>query len=202
MKLKYLLLTCLIIVLASCSVTKRRYNRGFYIDWNTTQQQLKSVQPSKRIITEETFEKDVDKISSVKVDTNAPENLLFERETGRVDATSLKTNFHFDTSPVNLIKPKNAKTKNKVEKFETPERKEIFQPYLKSPREYLFAALWTFVIGAILIGIALLFILVVEIEALSLGGILIYFLFIAGGIALFAVPIILILALASYLLGY
>jgi hypothetical protein len=71
-----------------------------------------------------------------------------------------------------------------------------------SPREYLFAALWTFLIGAVFIGLALLFILVIEIEALSLGGILIYFLLIAGGIAVMVVPILLIVALISYLFGY
>jgi hypothetical protein len=191
------------VILTSCSVTKRRYNRGFYIDWNTTQQQqLKSDHPTEKLVSEDTFEKKADKMSPAELDTIASENLLFEREKERVDTISLKTNFRSFISPINRIKPKIAETKNKAEEFEIPERKEIFQPYLKSPREYLFAALWTFLIAAALIGIALIFILIVEIEALSLGGIIIYFMVIAGGVALFIVPILLILALVSYLIGY
>jgi hypothetical protein len=89
-----------------------------------------------------------------------------------------------------------------VQSGKSYDEKNFFQPYLMSPREYLFAALWTFLIGAVFIGLALLFILVIEIEALSLGGILIYFLLIAGGIAVMVVPILLIVALISYLFGY
>jgi hypothetical protein len=109
----------------------------------------------------------------------------------------------FPTKLKSTIKSGGITASNKLTKIKQHKKDlNIGQPILRSPREYLLGALWCLLIGVVLVGIAILFIIAVEVEGLSIGGIFVYLALVTGGIILIAVPILLLLALIAYLFGY
>ena len=73
--------------------------------------------------------------------------------------------------------------------------------FLKTPREYLTSALWGLLIGAVLVVISVLLIVIAEVQGPWGSGIFVYFMFLIGAACLVAVPILLLLALVSFLVG-
>ena len=73
--------------------------------------------------------------------------------------------------------------------------------FKKTPREYLISALWGLLIGAVLVVISVLLIVIAEVQGPWGGGIFVYFMFLIGAACLVAVPILLLLALLSFLAG-
>jgi hypothetical protein len=199
--------------LASCTITKRQFNRGYHIEWNKKySNQEKADNSEEGIITEtssnsentnklelnhasETTENNLHKPIGTKVINNT-EN--FSKAVEVVE--TLKS---FPTKLKSTIKSGGITASNKLTKIKQHKKDlNIGQPILRSPREYLLGALWCLLIGVVLVGIAILFIIAVEVEGLSIGGIFVYLALVTGGITLILVPILLLLALIAYLFGY
>ncbi|MFO0494450.1 MAG: hypothetical protein ACK50Y_02870 [Flavobacteriia bacterium] len=199
--------TLLILIVSSCTITKRQYTSGYHIEWKT-----KNHQPvSNRFVSEErnadrednsishsksnAFEDELDNELSQKnseFNTPAIQGLrVAETKVAKYYKTTKRTK-------ESLLHKLNTKYKINAKKLKKP----YGEIYLRTPREYLIRALFAFLIGALIVGICVLLIVVVEVEGLSVGGIFVYLFLIAGAVCLISVPIFLLLALASYLFGY
>jgi hypothetical protein len=197
--------------LNSCTVTKRQYTGGYHVEWK------------KHYLTQDHIQNEETLVSESSVDsTTTLVNNKFERKTEvkLSDKSHLLTaNFErinfaqklqdskekgegFKTSIQKKVKKSRHTFHSKIDQLKVHKRKVDFgEPMLRSPEEYLMGALWALLIGAVLVGIAVLLIVVIEVEGLSIGGLFVYLMLVVGFACIVAVPILLLLALFSYLVG-
>lgn len=201
--MKSLLSILLILIVSSCTITKRQHTSGYHIEWKSKNYQS-NVESKELVSSPEPT--DVTESNVSKVDREVIEELVENKI--HLNTTAIQP---FKASANNFVKIYKAtrvinetflhKLNCQQKIINKKSRKPYGELYLRTPREYLIGALWGLLIGAILVGIAVLLIVVVEVEGLSVGGIFVYFMFLAGAACLVAVPILLLLALVSYLVG-
>lgn len=210
--IKWLTLALLMgVSLNSCTVTKRQYTGGYHVEWK------------KHYLTQDNKSNEETLVVKSPIDSNfsqdknqtALKTEIKSHEKSHVLSEFIqRTNFTVKLQEgkeigqkltLNLQKKMNTSRNtihSKIEHFKERKKQVRFgEPMLRTPQEYLIGALWGFIIGLAFIGIALLFILVIEVEGLSVGGLFVYFMLIVGFACIVAVPILLLLALFSYLVG-
>ncbi|MDP5010278.1 MAG: hypothetical protein NWQ47_03485 [Crocinitomicaceae bacterium] len=199
--------------LFSCTITKRQFNRGYHIEWNKNYSNQEMAANSEgEIITESNNSSANPQELELNHASETTHNDLNEPIPNDINNNTTKVSKGFEVNeklksfPIKLkstIKRGGNALSNKLTKIKQHKKDlNIGQPILRSPREYLLGALWCLLIGVVLVGIAILFIVAVEVEGLSIGGIFVYLALVTGGITLIAIPILLLLALIAYLFGY
>jgi hypothetical protein len=197
--------TCILFVISACTITKRHYNRGYNVEWRahyaahhdqndsiekdrSTASDGSKFKPAEEQLQEQPIEVTPESQSQIEVKNTD----CSTRQLTRIHAIQ-KGEKHFQRNKrIPFIK------KNTLFK-QTKSSPEFIGEGIRTPREYLIAALACLIGGIVLVGIAVLFIIVVEVEGLSIGGLLVYLMVIVGFGCLVAVPICLLLALFSYL---
>jgi hypothetical protein len=208
--IKWLILALVMgVTLNACTIAKRHYNNGYHIEWRShnvankekSDQVEHDFSESSEVIQSAGAIEDVQQIDKKQANGNptinhsTKENLL---ENGIV-------RFHSLEKENQELKLKDRVTSSKkVTEFLYKKKSQvkIGEVGLRTPREYLIAALACLAGAIVLIGIAVLLIVVLELEGLSIGGMLAYLMVIVGFGCLVAVPICLLLALLSYLFVY
>jgi preprotein translocase subunit SecF len=205
--IKWLILALVMgVTLNACTITKRHYNNGYHIEWRShnvaNKEQSDQVEHdfsvSSEVIQSAGAIEDVQQTNKEQsnahptINHSIKEKLLenrlprfhsFEKENKGLKLKDGVTSLKKGTEFLNKKKSQN----------------NIGEVGLRTPREYLIAALACLIGAIVLIGIAVLFIVVIEIEGLSIGGLFVFLMLIVGVGCLFAVPISLLLALFSYL---
>ena len=198
--------TLLILIVSSCTITKRQYTNGYHVEWKTKKHQCNS----ERVESEEIVsspeptgvtESNVSKVDS-ELNNELVENKIQLNPPAMQPLTAFATNFvkiYKSTRGINetFLHKLNDHQKIKNKKSRKPNG----EMYLKTPREYLTSALWGSLIGAVLVVISVLLIVIAEVQGPWSGGIFVYFMFLIGAACLVAVPILLLLALLSFLAG-
>jgi hypothetical protein len=209
---RLLVMTVLIgLSLNSCTITKRQYTGGYHVEWNkhylthdNTQYDETLVRESSvdstTILVNNQFDRKTEINLSEKINDLAsyfqPANFAQKIQDGKEKGAQLKRNLQ------KKVKTSRNSFDSKIGQLKGHKRDVDYgEPMLRTPEEYLVGALWALLIGAVLIGIAVLFIVVVEVEGLSIGGLFVYLLLVVGFACIVAVPILLLLALFSYLVG-
>jgi uncharacterized membrane protein YkgB len=198
--------TLLILIVSSCTITKRQYTNGYHVEWKTKKHQCNSerVESEKIVSSAEpagVTESNVSKVES-KLNDELVENKIQLNKPAiqpfKASATNI-VKIYKATSGVNetFLHKLNYQQKIKNKKSRKPHG----EMFLKTPREYLTSALWGLLIGAVLVVISVLLIVVAEVQGPWGGGIFVYFMFLIGAACLVAVPILLLLALLSFLAG-
>jgi hypothetical protein len=197
----------------SCTITKRQFNSGYHIEWNKNySNQEKTVDSEVGLITETNNNSGNTNKLELNHVTETTQNHLNEPIRNDVINNTAKVSRGVEVVETWKLIPSKLKANvkrggvaisDKLTKIKQHKKDfNIGQPMLRSPREYLLGALWCLLIGVVLVGIAMLFIIAVEVEGLSIGGIFVYLALVTGGITLIAVPILLLVALIAYLFGY
>jgi hypothetical protein len=197
--------------LNSCTITKRQYTGGYHVEWKKNYLTQDNTQNQETLVSESSLDS-----------TNIQVENQFDRKTEMILSTKSKdlaSYFHGadfaqlmqdskekgEVLKTNLQKKVNTSRtafRSKIENFKGQKRKVDFgEPMLRTPEEYLMGALWALLIGAVLVGVSVLFIVVVEVEGLSIGGLFVFLILVLGFACIVAVPILLLLALFSYLVG-
>lgn len=196
---------CLVLFVGACTITKRQYNNGYHFEWRkhySSNNQLN-----------EPIEEDLSKsdatYNSGEIDKSEEKsNVELETKNNRIDQTSkpeLAANRWVNIQPnksaakLQKLRDKFSFVKKSTEYVKKKKEDQIGEIGIRTPREYLIAALACLVGGIVLVGIAVLLIVVLEVEGLSIGGLLAYLMVIVGFGCLVAVPVCLLLALLSYL---
>jgi hypothetical protein len=204
--MKSLLSIFLILILSSCTITKRHYTSGYHIEWKTKKHQSNSDQVESKEIASSFESKGHSDSAFMEVDTELNEETTTKKIQFLTPAIQpLKATLPNVAKFYRVTKGTNERFLHKLNYQHKIKNKKSRNPYgeiyLRTPREYLIGALWALIIGAVLVGIAILLIVVVEVEGLSVGGIFVYLMFLVGAVCLIAVPISLLLALVAYLVG-
>jgi len=204
--MRSLISTLLILIVSSCTITKRQYTSGYHIEWKTKNHQCNSERVESEEIVFSPEPTGVTESNVSKGDSELNDELVENKIQLNTPAIQPLTAFATDiveiykaTSGVNetFLHKLNYQQKLKNKKS----RNTYGVMFLKTPREYLTNALWGLLIGAVLVVIAVLMIVVVEVQGPWGGGIFVYFMFLIGAACLVAVPILLLLALVSFLAG-
>ena len=196
---------CLALFVGACTITKRQYNNGYHFEWRkhySTNNQLNEP-------IEEDLSKSDETFNSVEIEKSKEKsNVELETKNSSIDQTSKQesvVNRWVNIQPIQgatklqKIKDKVSFVKKSTEYVKKKKEAQIGEIGIRTPREYLIAALACLVGGIVLVGIAVLLIVVLEVEGLSIGGMLAYLMVIVGFGCLVAVPVCLLLALLSYL---
>jgi hypothetical protein len=198
--------TLLILIVSSCTITKRQYTNGYHVEWKTKKHQCNSERVESEEIVSSPEPTDVTESNVSKVDSELNDELVENKIQLNTPAmqplTAFATNFvkiYKSTRGINetFLHKLNYQQKIKNKKS----RKTYGVMFLKTPREYLISALWGLLIGAVLVVISVLLIVIAEVQGPWGGGIFVYFMFLIGAACLVAVPILLLLALVSFLVG-
>ena len=210
--IKWLILALVIgVSLNSCTVTKRQYTGGYHIEWKKHYLTQDNMPKEETLVVkspiDSNFRQDKNQ-TALKTEIKSHEkthvlsefiqrtNFTVKLQEGKEIGRKLKLNLH------NKVKVSRNKIHSKIEDLKEHKKQVRFgEPMLRTPQEYLIGALWAFIIGVAFVGIALLFILVIEVEGLSVGGLFVYLMLIVGFACIVAIPILLLLALFSYLVG-
>lgn len=200
----------LVIIFSACTVTKRQFRPGFHFEWRTQLREANLKSEKDSLSNDEQSNYEFNKTANgSEVSLEIPSDISTAESDKDQFVTKNETSgnhsFLFGKLPTikdasNHIKANILNKKNKA----VPLVRKNEGPYmmLKTPEEYLISALWAFLIGAVLVGIGLIFVIVLEVDGLSVGGFLVYLIcIIGGGACLIAVPILLLLALVSFLFG-
>ena len=198
--------TLLILIVSSCTITKRQYTNGYHVEWKTKKHQCNSERVESEEIVSSPEPTDVTESNVSKVDSELNDELVENKIQLNTPAmqplTAFATNFvkiYKSTRGINetFLHKLNYQQKIKNKKS----RKTYGVMFLKTPREYLISALWGLLIGTVLVVISVLLIVIAEVQGPWGGGIFVYFMFLIGAACLVAVPILLLLALVSFLVG-
>ena len=198
--------TLLILIVSSCTITKRQYTNGYHVEWKTKKHQCNSERVESEEIVSSPEPTGVTESNVSKVDSELNKELVENKIQLKTPAIQSLTAFATDfvkiykaTSGVNetFLHKLNYQQKIKNKKSRKPHG----VMYLRTPREYLISALWGLLIGAVLVVISVLLIVIAEVQGPWGGGIFVYFMFLIGAACLVAVPILLLLALVSFLAG-
>lgn len=197
--------------LNSCTITKRLYTGGYHVEWNKNYLTQDKTQNEETLVSESSldsanvqvknqFDRKTEMNLSAKSNDLASyfqgANFAQILHNGKEKGEELKTNLQ------NKVNTSRNTFHSKIENFKGQKRKVNFgEPMLRTPEEYLMGALWALLIGAVLVGISVLFIVVIEVEGLSIGGLFVFLILVLGFACIVAVPILLLLALFSYLVG-
>ena len=203
-KLKLCFCFCVIVLsFCACTVTKRHHRKGYHIEW------MGSVSKSRveKFTTKHETQADELTLEMNQHDEELAIPLLdenvdaFTKEsvTPLISKNTLTLNSQDEKGSIETLINSEIENSSKGRIEKGKEDVPIFEPLNRTPEEYLWMALKSFIVSAVIIGIALLFILVIEIEAMSLGGILIYAFLVCGFISLIMVPLCLLMALFAYL---
>jgi len=208
--IKWLILALVMgVILNACTITKRHYNNGYHIEWRS--HNVANKEQSDQV--EHDFSESSEEIRSASTKEDV---LQTDKEQSNAHPTinhSIKEKllenrlprFHSFEKENKGLKLKDGVTSlKKGTEFLNKKKSQnnIGEVGLRTPREYLIAALACLAGAIVLIGIAVLLIVVLELEGLSIGGMLAYLMVIVGFGCLVAVPICLLLALLSYLFVY
>jgi uncharacterized membrane protein YkgB len=198
--------TLLILIVSSCTITKRQYTGGYHVEWKSKNHQsnIERVESEEIVSSPEltgVIQSNVSKVDREVID-ELVENKIQLNTPAIQPLTAFATNsveIYKATSGVNetFLHKLNYQQKIKNKKSRKPHG----EMFLKTPREYLTSALWGLLIGAVLVVISVLLIVVAEVQGSWGGGIFVYFMFLIGAACLVAVPILLLLALVSFLAG-
>ena len=199
--------TLLILIVSSCTITKRQYTNGYHVEWKTKKHQCNSERVESKELVSSPEPTDVTESNVSKVDSELNDELVenkIQLNTLAIQPlTASATNFvkiYKASSGVNETFLHKLNYQQKI-KNNKKSRKIYGVMFLKTPREYLTSALWGLLIGAVLVVISVLLIVVAEVQGPWGGGIFVYFMFLIGAACLVAVPILLLLALLSFLAG-
>jgi hypothetical protein len=198
--------TLLILIVSSCTITKRQYTNGYHVEWKTKKHQCNSERVESKELVSSPEPTDVTESNVSKVDSEL-NNELVENKI-QLNPPAMQPLTAFSTNFVEIYKAKSGVNETFLHKLNYQQKiknKKSRKPnglmFLKTPREYLISVLWGLLIGAVLVVISVLLIVVAEVQGPWGGGIFVYFMFLIGAACLVAVPILLLLALLSFLAG-
>ncbi|MEN9998989.1 MAG: hypothetical protein RI922_1979 [Bacteroidota bacterium] len=196
---------CLVLFVSACTITKRQYNNGYHFEWrNHYSSSNEKTDPIKVDLSKSDEIFNSEKIAQTEEQSNVEreiENHSIDQSSQNETAPNQWFKLHQIKSATKLqkIKDKVSFVKKSTDFVKKKKQAQIGEIGIRTPREYLIAALACLVGGIVLVGIAVLLIVVLEVEGLSIGGLLAYLMVIVGFGCLIAVPVCLLLALLTYL---